>query len=871
MDVVNLTEESASGNGDSVSQVESVPPSLEASSPPAATTVPAGPKRCRKTGKKVLKLKCTYRSTSSTLSPDTEVDIAIGESGPFDYYESPPPNTAVFFYLDNAGQPILHVPSGCRAQIEQQHQQDDSPKTYIISFGQQYNAKLRRERQRRARLTTISNVLDSRRLQQEQEEEEEEGEQEQQQQQQSSHHAPEAPLTATSSASTPMEIDNQRGASTSSPSPRIARVEFGSFRTSSDSSSNEQSRSSRNAPGRTFVLKKKDCIQFNKAKVIVVERAEYNWHCSHHACRNDKELTFRTRASLDNHEVLDHECDNACKTCAVTRELEEAPPVPIDQIDLFSMIKGRQPPKTPKQFERCEREAKTMIGLVYGTTWQIGLVAFFRGNKEALNALLQGEQIFIQPTTPAPEVLLSLKETCEITDRKWPLVQRILRLGRAGSLSNLKNLKREWAAELPRKAIPCGYYSPLEDVLESRLRQDVAEGRTSLVKTTSDGEMKCLSAKFSMDGAKLHNSSKLSQVVLALDSLNGKVGEKAARVFQPSNTTQFAVAICSESYDELKSCFTEVFADLNKVLDDSNKTIEIDGETYALDLSVCVDLKCLATIIGLYNTYHAKSKYRCCWCNTRSYVTCGDLRTKDSIAAAGARCRMWAPTVARRKAKEPQQAGQIMEPLLKCSLSKIRPCMLHCKMGLVRKLLKKMLPTSAKCANYDQIEIYLQETIGLSLLARTGKNGEALTFQQRLKSCRITGDKCKKLLLGFPLLLSLSGREVPEFPREMNELASHEDMRLLWINNSCAFDSLVALYRVLLDKQQNFLVNRIGGKYLTQLLRTAAPYLRGSQTEISHEASSRGDLKVGCSWYPSTARHYYFGASRAKLLKSKRN
>lgn len=600
-----------------------------------------------------------------------------------------------------------------------------------------------------------------------------------------------------------------------------------------------------NSSLRLYVLKEGDRILFTdcgKGNVVVHSAAKYYHHCTHKSCYLQSH-TFATIQLRDEHDSADHDCDSGCDTCDLVKERNAAPPIALSSVELFKIFKGRGPPRTTKKLHQYQEEAKTFLAATFGTTWQEGLRLLFKNNPEMQKALSSGKS-YVYRADPDTEILLALKEVCEITDKKWPLIQRVFQLGPQANLTQLRNIRKEWSTELPRKAIPSGYYSPLEEVLISALRKELAANRLSLFPQIRN--IGGLSFKVSMDGARLFKNSRLAQVVFALDLLNSAEGEKSVRVFQPSNTIQFAVAVCSESYEDLQRCFGEVFADLNQIL--AKTEIKIDGNTYPLDSSVCVDLKCLATVLGLYNTYHSKSSYRCCWCETTKLPLADRLRTLLSIMAASRHCT--GPN-ANKTARNPRQAGQIRKPLLQCDLSKIRPCMLHCKMGLVRKLLKKILPGEGTSPNYDAIEKFLQEQLKLSLGQKV-ENNVVLSFQQRLKNCNINGDKCKLILQMLPKLLQLSGHNIPQHvldslgqeeentvptesidnePSEQSEQFeqsepsssggdSPADFRLMWINNSCAIDALIVILRVLSESQQNFLEGRVGGRELLKLLLT---------------------------------------------------
>lgn len=82
----------------------------------------------------------------------------------------------------------------------------------------------------------------------------------------------------------------------------------------------------------------------------------------------------------------------------------------------------------------------------------------------------------------------------------------------------------------------------------------------------------------------------------------------------PSNASQFLIYIGTETYSEYKRELKDIIPVLNAFLN-KTLTINIDDKKYVIDPYLVVDMKTLCTVLGLYNVFHPKSNYCCCWCN----------------------------------------------------------------------------------------------------------------------------------------------------------------------------------------------------------------------------------------------------------------
>jgi hypothetical protein len=98
-----------------------------------------------------------------------------------------------------------------------------------------------------------------------------------------------------------------------------------------------------------------------------------------------------------------------------------------------------------------------------------------------------------------------------------------------------------------------------------------------------------------------------------------------------SNCEQFLVYLGSETYEEYKEEMADIIPVLNKLLS-KELTIKVGNKEYTIDPYLVVDMKSLCTMLGLYNVYHPKTKFCCCWCGIlRSLIVSPDAYEKQPL------------------------------------------------------------------------------------------------------------------------------------------------------------------------------------------------------------------------------------------------
>lgn len=141
-----------------------------------------------------------------------------------------------------------------------------------------------------------------------------------------------------------------------------------------------------------------------------------------------------------------------------------------------------------------------------------------------------------------------------------------------------------------------GAQVPFREILTERIRHYAASQPNSL----PDGD--CIKIKISGDGAQMTRNSNFILMSFAL--LYPSQDIMAAK----GNHT-IAVVNGKEDYSTLKTCFGDVFRDINELVNE--KKIEIDGKTFNLEFFLGGDYKFLLILLGLSG---ATSNHACAWC-----------------------------------------------------------------------------------------------------------------------------------------------------------------------------------------------------------------------------------------------------------------
>jgi hypothetical protein len=147
--------------------------------------------------------------------------------------------------------------------------------------------------------------------------------------------------------------------------------------------------------------------------------------------------------------------------------------------------------------------------------------------------------------------------------------------------------------------------------------------------------------------------------------------------------------IGSETREEYKRELSNVITIVNELI--SGRTISVNDIEYSIEPILVCDLVALVKILGLYNVFHPKSKWKCPWC-----LVCADsiwdfekphweLRKYEEMQ------KLWEEVKTKTEAAKKKFAnihyGITGRPLFNFLMDHVIPCMMHCQMGITRKLL----------------------------------------------------------------------------------------------------------------------------------------------------------------------------------------
>lgn len=149
--------------------------------------------------------------------------------------------------------------------------------------------------------------------------------------------------------------------------------------------------------------------------------------------------------------------------------------------------------------------------------------------------------------------------------------------------------------------------------------------------------------------------------------------------------------------------------------------LAVDGIEYDIEPVLVCDLKALVKLLGLYNCFHPKAY--CPWCsvcidNLADFgIEDWPLRTKeewDKLATEAERRAMKSAkdTFARNK-------GIMGTPLFDFAMDHIIPCMLHCLMGITRKLFELLAAEAHNNPTVEEEFLAILASLKISLIQKT--------------------------------------------------------------------------------------------------------------------------------------------------------
>ncbi|KAL6050170.1 hypothetical protein QOT17_006359 [Balamuthia mandrillaris] len=261
---------------------------------------------------------------------------------------------------------------------------------------------------------------------------------------------------------------------------------------------------------------------------------------------------------------------------------------------------------------------------------------------------------------PTLAALLAYKDILQISDKDWHHTVTLFELGEYAMLAHLKKLRS-------------GYYNKKHQ-----------QQQTSL--------------------SKRHK--------LITDDLS------LAEVQSPNNCHQYIIYIGGESKEEFERELKSIAPIITYL---TKNKVKIDGCEFKLEPVLVCDLKVLVTLLGLYNCYHPKCYWKCPWC-LASENTIYDFMVKE--------WPLQDETTMKRLAKEateiPTEGGKETfarynygitgQSVLPFSLDHIIPYMLHCLMGVTRKLFELLVEEAYENEEIGKRYLTILEEINIKLI-----------------------------------------------------------------------------------------------------------------------------------------------------------
>jgi hypothetical protein len=150
----------------------------------------------------------------------------------------------------------------------------------------------------------------------------------------------------------------------------------------------------------------------------------------------------------------------------------------------------------------------------------------------------------------------------------------------------------------------------------------------------------------------------------------------------------------------------------------------------------------LVKILGLYNTFHPKSKWKCPWClvhvdNIWNFdIKNWPLRNQAEMQKLWEEVEQKHTEYAKRKFAG-KFYGILAKPLFNFVMDHVVPCMMHCQMGITKKLTQLLAEETIENPDLAEKWEIVFENIGIKLISKSTKEkGRERTFIERIKKSR---------------------------------------------------------------------------------------------------------------------------------------
>lgn len=134
----------------------------------------------------------------------------------------------------------------------------------------------------------------------------------------------------------------------------------------------------------------------------------------------------------------------------------------------------------------------------------------------------------------------------------------------------------------------------------------------------------------------------------------------------------------------------ELAKDINFLI--AGNDIHVGGVAIQIEPVLVCDMKALINLMGVYTVYHPKAWWKCLWCHVCEKdigdfsIPCWPFRNRQRWKEIIEEIKQLSEATA--KANGRRNGGVIGEPVFDFDLEHIIPCMLHCIMAVIKKLLR---------------------------------------------------------------------------------------------------------------------------------------------------------------------------------------
>lgn len=367
-----------------------------------------------------------------------------------------------------------------------------------------------------------------------------------------------------------------------------------------------------------------------------------------------------------------------------------------------------------------------MRALYPATSFQEAIRTLVAGNPETIRYLKENIAEFqeIRYHQPALDAVLAWKERVRIPDHEWPYTMDLFYLQDGLSVYYLNKRKHEINDEMQAESTGgTGYQFPLLKYMRWVLSKFPPPVRKLIV-------------KIAFDGATVTAGKRRKQEIGTFDFLFDGLDLSAAKSVE--NTHQFIIYLGGEEREDLERELEQTIQAVNLLVEKGKLTV--DETEYEIEPVLVCDMMCLVKVLGLYNCFSPQSKWKCCWCKVHESqlsdftILSWPFRDEESMRELGRQAEAKKSEYSRSQFAR-DHYGIRGVPLFNIKFDHIVPCMLHCFMAIMRKLLELLIEEAAHRPKLQQAfeDVFLMLNMKLP---KPEKKGKTRTLIERVKGAR---------------------------------------------------------------------------------------------------------------------------------------